>query len=218
MKDEFLSVPVRHITNVLKDQKTLFKAYILLEQQVRNYGRIRGSFSKIGKERIKRGVELTLIESGSQTPKELHAAKRKVDGEMSKRHKAEAAQQAEEANLKQAQENNEMGECACCFNDVPLNRMVCCNAETSHFYCMECPKRQIETEMGQSKCRPKCFGVDGCNGTFTRTQLQQVLSDKTFERLEHMQQMADLAAAGLDFLSECPFCDFRYVRFHVGVT
>ena len=194
----------------MKDQKTLFKAYVVLEEQVRTHGRIATTlFSRIGKSRIKRGAELILIERGSQVPKELHAAKKKVQREMGKRLKAEEAEQVEEANLKKAQENNEMGECACCFNDVPLNRMVSCNGDTTHFYCMECPKQQIETQMGQSKCRPKCFGVDDCNGTFTRRQLEQVLSDKTFERLEHMQQQEDLAAAGLDFLSECPFCDFK---------
>ena len=105
--------------------------------------------------------------------------------------------------------NDEMSECACCFNDVPLNRMISCNGDTVHFYCVECPRRQIETQMGQSRCRPQCFGVDDCQGTFSRGQLQQVLSERTFERLEHMQQQEDLKAAGLDFLSECPFCDFK---------
>jgi TRIAD3 protein (E3 ubiquitin-protein ligase RNF216) len=112
-------------------------------------------------------------------------------------------------NLQYAQSNDQMGECACCFDDVPLNRMIFCNGGTTHSYCLECPKRQIETQMGLSNCRPKCFGVDNCEGTFTRKDLQKVLSDKTFERLEHMQQLEDLAAAGLDFLSECPFCDFK---------
>ncbi|KAI4686295.1 hypothetical protein J4E81_008647 [Alternaria sp. BMP 2799] len=190
LKDEFLTVPVRHITTVLKQQKTLYKAYGVIEQQVRNYGQIARTYSKINKSRIKRGIELQLIEQGSQIPKELHAAKKKSEAEAAKRQKVKDEEKAEEDNLKRAEMNNEMGECACCFNDVPLNRM-------------------IETQMGQSRCRPKCFGVDDCNGTFTRRQLQQVLSDKTFERLEHMQQREDLEAAGLDFLSECPFCDFK---------
>ncbi|KAH8730998.1 hypothetical protein GQ44DRAFT_370135 [Phaeosphaeriaceae sp. PMI808] len=210
LKDEFVTVPVRHITAVLKEQKTLFKAYILLETQVRNHKHIAKAFYRgLQHARIKRGIELILVEKGSKLPKELHAARKKAEGERAKRHKAEQAQQAEKENLRQAQKNKEMGECVCCCDDVPLNRMIACNGDTTHFYCQECPKRQIETQMGQSKCRPNCFGVDDCNGTFTRKQLQQVLSDRTFERLEHMQQQQDLAAAGLDFLSECPFCDFK---------
>lgn len=210
LKDEFLDVPVRHITDVLKQHITLYKTYIVLEEQVRNYKRIANNrFSKIGKARIKRGTELILIERGSQIPKELHAAKKKMEGEMAKRRKAVETEQAEVANRKHAEDTKQMGECACCFDDVPLNRMIFCSGDTTHFYCLECPKRQIETQMGQSKCRPSCFGVDDCNGTFTRKDLQKVLSERTFERLEHMQQLQDLAAAGLDFLSECPFCDFK---------
>jgi TRIAD3 protein (E3 ubiquitin-protein ligase RNF216) len=210
LKDEFLSVPIRHIANVLKQHKTLFKAYIVLEEQVRNYRRISNKlFATIGKARIKKGVELTLIERGSQVPKELHAAKKKIENETAKRRKAEQTEQAEAMNLQYAQSNDQMGECACCFDDVPLNRMISCNGTITHSYCLQCPKRQIETQMGLSNCRPKCFGVDNCEGTFIRKDLQKVLSDQTFDRLEHMQQLEDLAAAGLDFLSECPFCDFK---------
>ncbi|KAL1791976.1 hypothetical protein ACET3X_009727 [Alternaria dauci] len=209
LKDEFLTVPVRHIMRVLKEEKTLYKAYGVIDQQVRDYAHVAKTFSLINKSRNKRGVQLQLIEQGSQIPKELHAAKKKREVEAAKRQKVKDAELAEEANLKHAEMNNEMGECACCFDDVPLNRMISCNGDTIHFYCMNCPRQQIETQMGQSRCRPKCFGVDDCNGTFTRRQLQQVLSDTTFERLEHMQQREDLEAAGLDSLSECPFCDFR---------
>jgi len=84
LKDEFLFVPVRHLTNVLGEQKTLFNAYGVLEKQTRDYGRVANSFRRNGKSRIKRGVELRLIEQGSQLPKELHAAKKKVERETGK--------------------------------------------------------------------------------------------------------------------------------------
>lgn len=104
---------------------------------------------------------------------------------------------------------NQMGECQCCFTEYPLNRLISCGGENMHLFCLDCPKQYIETEMGQSKCRPVCFASTDCKGTFSRQQLQQVLSNKTFERLEHMQQQQDIAVADLDFLSECPFCDFK---------
>ncbi|KAI8936332.1 hypothetical protein NX059_006747 [Plenodomus lindquistii] len=230
LRDEFLSVPIRHLTNTLKKEKTLFKAFGVLEEQLQTYRQVATPFNKIGTPRNKRGAELILIERGSQIPKELHAAKRRKEiiagkfntlsfrgraGSMvaeapcTKRQQAKEADQAEEMNLQQAQAENQMGECACCFDDVPLNRMISCNGHTAHFYCINCPRMQIETMMGQSRCRPTCFGVTNCPGTFSRTQLQQVLSEKTFERLEHMQQLEDIKAAKLDFLSECPFCDFK---------
>lgn len=126
-----------------------------------------------------------------------------------KRRKIEETKQAEEANFQQAKMDNQMGECQCCFTEYPLNRMISCSGEDMHLFCMDCPKQYVETEIGQSHCRPVCFADTQCKGTFSRQQLKQVLSDKTFERLEHMQQQEDLAAAGLDFLSECPFCDFK---------
>ncbi|XPS98048.1 RBR-type E3 ubiquitin transferase [Ascochyta lentis] len=209
LKDEFLSVPVRHITNTFKQSKTLFKAYTILEGQVRNYQQVARAFVKPPRPRNKRGTELVLIERGSRLPKELRAAKRKIEKEVVKRRKIEEEEQAEEANLQQAKMNNQMGECQCCFTEYPLNRMIGCGGKDTHLFCMDCPRQYIENEMGQSKCRPVCFASTECKSTFSRKQLKQVLSDRTFERLEHMQQQEDLAAAGLDFLSECPFCDFK---------
>jgi TRIAD3 protein (E3 ubiquitin-protein ligase RNF216) len=203
---------------VVREHNTLFRSYLILEEQTRNYQTItKKGFSKIGRARNLRGVENILIERGSQVPKELHAVKKKIESEMAKRRKAEQQEQAEADNRADAEAHGRMGECACCFADVPLNRMVSCNGDTTHTYCLECPKRQVETQMGLSNCRPKCFGVDNCNGTFARKDLQQVLGDKTFDRLEHLQQQEDLASAGLDFLSECPFCDFKMECPPVGV-
>lgn len=126
-----------------------------------------------------------------------------------KRRKLDETKAAEEANFQQARKDNTMGECQCCFTEYPLNRMISCSGKDKHSFCMDCPKQYIETEMGQSRCRPECFASTKCKGTFSRAQLQQVLDVKTFERLEHMQQQQEIAAAGLDFLSECPFCDFK---------
>ena len=79
-----------------------------------------------------------------------------------------------------------------------------------HFVCRECVKNYVETEMGSSRCRPICFADSKCGGDFTRRQLRDCLTNTTFDRLEHMQQMQDLESAGLD-LDECPFCDFKQI-------
>ncbi|KAH6614968.1 hypothetical protein C7974DRAFT_319627 [Boeremia exigua] len=209
LKDEFLNVPARHIENTFKQKKTLFKSYIVLEDQVRKYQQTTRTFIKSPRPRNKRGIELLLIESGSRLPKELRAAKEKTEHEAVKRRKLEDAKQVEEDNLQQAMTEKLMRECQCCFTEYPLNRMVSCSGRKTHLFCMDCPRQYIETEMGQSKCRPVCFASTECNGTFSRAQLQQILDRKSFERLEHMQQQQDIAAAGLDFLSECPFCDYK---------
>ncbi|KAF1923925.1 uncharacterized protein M421DRAFT_301329 [Didymella exigua CBS 183.55] len=209
LKDEFLNVPARHIENTLRQHKVLFKSYIALEEQLRTYQRITHAFVKPPRPRNKRGIELVLIEQGSRLPKELHAAKKRIEHEAARRRKVEQMKRAEELNLQRAKTNNEMGDCQCCFTEYPLNRMISCSSRDIHFFCRGCLKQYVETEIGQSKCRPVCFASLECKGTFSRAQLQQILDQKTFDRLEHLQQQEDLAAAGLDFLSECPFCDFK---------
>ena len=97
----------------------------------------------------------------------------------------------------------------CCFEDFPLNRMISCSGDTVHFVCKECARRYVEEEIGKARCRPICFADPGCGGTFTRKHLLQCLGERTFERLEHLQQQEDLRLAGLDFLEECPFCDYK---------
>ncbi|KAL5409442.1 hypothetical protein PMIN04_011039 [Paraphaeosphaeria minitans] len=125
-----------------------------------------------------------------------------------KRRRAEDASRAEEENMKEAVLTGEMTECQCCFDEFPLNRMVGCGGAIMHFLCRECVKNYVESEIGSSRCRPICFAESRCGGNFTRQQLQDCLTNTTFDRLEHMQQMQDLEGAGLD-LDECPFCDFK---------
>ncbi|KAF1964895.1 hypothetical protein BU23DRAFT_491236 [Bimuria novae-zelandiae CBS 107.79] len=207
LKDEFLYVPVRHIERVIREQKTFFKTYCAIEEQLQNYSRHR-SFAQITKARAKRGIELKLVRRGSQIPKELDTAKKKCETVAIKRRKAEDANKEEENNLRKAVLAGEMQTCQCCFDDFPLNRMLGCGGDNIHFFCKACVKNYIESEMGSSRCRPVCFADTSCGGTFTRSQLQDCLGETSFDRLEHMQQMQDLEIAGLD-LDECPFCDFK---------
>lgn len=175
---------------------------------MRNQSHHRRGFTPIAKPRTWRAYEIALISSGSQLPKELAAARRKCEEIAAKRRKEEETHQEEEKNLREAILAGEMQECPCCCDDMPLNRMVCCNGKTMHFFCKPCVKQYVETEMGSSRCRPVCFADPDCGGTFTRIHLQQCLGEVPFDRLEHMQQMKDLEMAGLD-LDECPFCDFK---------
>ncbi|KAL1599555.1 hypothetical protein SLS60_007358 [Paraconiothyrium brasiliense] len=207
LKDEFVHVPVRHIQHVIKEHRTFYKAYGVIEEQLREYSRDT-PFTKVIKARIRRGTEVKLIGRGSQIPKELQAAKKKCEEAANKRRKAEDASREEENNLREAVLAGEMTDCQCCFDNFPLNRMIGCGGATIHFFCRECVKSYVENEMGSSRCRPVCFADPTCGGGFTRKQLQDCLGDTTFDRLEHMQQMQELEIAGLD-LDECPFCDFK---------
>ncbi|KAJ4301860.1 hypothetical protein N0V90_003956 [Kalmusia sp. IMI 367209] len=207
LKDEFVDVPVRHIEAVLREHNTFFKSYIIIESQLRNYTNLT-PFKKVIRPRIKRGIELGLVQIGSRIPKELHAAKAKCEEEAAKRHKAEEAYREEENNIRIAVLKGEMTDCQCCFDEFPLNRMIRCGGITVHLFCSTCMKNYVGSEIGSSRCRPVCFADADCGGGFARKQLQECLDQPTFDRLEHMQQQEDLAIAGLD-LDECPFCDFK---------
>lgn len=207
LRDEFVNVPVRHIEAVIREHKTFFKSYIVIESQLRNYPNL-APFTKINRPRITRATELVLVQKGSRLPKELHAAKAKCEEEAAKRHKAEEAQREEENNIRVAVLKGEMTECQCCFDEFPLNRMIGCGGHTVHFFCANCMKNYVGNEIGSSRCRPVCFADPDCRGCFARKQLQESLDQTMFDRLEHMQQLEDLEIAGLD-LDECPFCDFK---------
>ncbi|KAF2120898.1 hypothetical protein BDV96DRAFT_484706 [Lophiotrema nucula] len=209
LKDEFLQVPVRHIENTLNDEKSLFKSFVKIESQLQLYNNISMTFSRIANPRKRRHHERTLTPATHLMLRELAAARNWGDHELAKRLAEVEASRIEEENLMMAQANGEMSECQCCFDDFPTNRMTFCSGESIHFICKTCAGRAVEEEMSQGRCRPKCIADTACVGTYSRAQLQDFLLPKSFERLEKMQQQADIAAAGLADLEECPFCDFK---------
>ncbi|KAH7114341.1 hypothetical protein B0J11DRAFT_511076 [Dendryphion nanum] len=209
LKDEFLDLPVRHIENTLNQKGSLYDTHVMLKTQIQDYDRISSSFRKIARARNTRGTERLLTTVRHPIISELKAARKIAERDVEKRRQKELAKRQEEENLLRAQAKGEMNVCSCCFDDIPINRMTCCNGEVVHFFCRDCTKTYIETEIGKGKCRPLCFADTNCGGTFRRQYLVDSLSQTTFDRLEHMQQQEDLMAAGLDFLEECPFCDYK---------
>ena len=74
-------MPVRHLENVLREHKTLFKAYGIVEEQLRNYRSVANTFTKIRKARPKRGTLFVMVERGGSLAKELRAAKKKSEND-----------------------------------------------------------------------------------------------------------------------------------------
>ncbi|CAI6246460.1 unnamed protein product [Periconia digitata] len=111
--------------------------------------------------------------------------------------------------LQRAKKRGELIECCCCYEEFLINRMTYCNGNRVHFFCLACAKTYVEGELGLGRCKPLCFADPDCRGTFSRGQLLEFLGQKSFDRLGHLQQQQEVAAAGLDFLTECPFCDFK---------
>lgn len=102
-------------------------------------------------------------------------------------------------------------ECQCCFADVPVNRTVTCSANEMHPFCYACVKRAAETQIGMMKHEIICFHVDGCPAGFDRESLKLAIGEQLLRRLDHLKQMDEVAKAGLEGLTECPFCDFKAI-------
>ncbi len=100
---------------------------------------------------------------------------------------------------------------ACCFTDVPYNRIAHCGGPEPHLFCFDCARMNAETEIGQGRCRPKCMDQSGCKAQFADHQLRLCLGVKTLVRLNRLQQQQDLKEAGIEGLEECPFCNYMAV-------
>ncbi len=114
----------------------------------------------------------------------------------------------EAENLERARAQGLLAECGCCYEELPLNRMVHCNGTTLHWFCMECARRNAEAAVGLSKYHLECISMDGCDATFSMDQKMIFLDEKLLTALELIEQEAVLRLAGLENLATCPFCRY----------
>ncbi|KAH8681551.1 hypothetical protein BX600DRAFT_25593 [Xylariales sp. PMI_506] len=120
----------------------------------------------------------------------------------------QAAEAAELANLEQAKLKGETAECGCCFDEYPLNRMVHCEGETTHWFCRTCMTEQAKTTIGYFKYELSCVSIDGCQAGFSASQKRNFLDDNLQLALDRIEQQAMLEQAGIENLEACPFCPF----------
>ncbi len=116
--------------------------------------------------------------------------------------------QEEAENLERAKAQGLVSDCGCCYEEMPLNRMVHCNGTTLHWFCIECARRTAETVVGLSKHHIECISMDGCDATFSRDQKMIFLDEKLATALELIEQEAVLRMAGIENLATCPFCRY----------
>lgn len=116
------------------------------------------------------------------------------------------ARLAAQINEKEHQENNMLIECGCCFGEYPFNSMTHCN--DLHFFCLDCARRNAETEVGNGRHKLSCMDGSGCKALFPRSQMLRFLDDKTLSALAKIEQQDALRIAEIDGLVKCPFCDY----------
>ncbi|PNP55450.1 hypothetical protein THARTR1_04280 [Trichoderma harzianum] len=120
--------------------------------------------------------------------------------------------EAERKNVEYAKEHGLLRECECCFVNFPLNRMVSCSGEPHHLFCKQCPRKQAEEMVGQSRYRITCLSLGGsCSAPFSLTERAKFLDKGLTTALERIEQDAELRAANIEGLVQCPFCSFAAI-------
>jgi hypothetical protein len=143
---------------------------------------------------------------------EIQAAKQKLEREAIKHTNDAKLADQEAANLEQHRLNKELIECQVCFDDeIPINRTVACDGENAHFFCYECVRQLANTQVGMMKHEMLCMHESGCQAELNANGVGKAIPRKIFDRLALNQQQADVAAAGIDGLEQCPHCEFKAV-------
>lgn len=127
----------------------------------------------------------------------------------------EKARVLKKARLK-AEELGTMVECTCCFGDYAPEEMICC--VDGHEFCQDCLRRYAEEQVfgqgglgGEGRTELKCMCLDGCEGFFSRHQLEKALDKKVLNKYDELQATLVLNISNLKGLSKCPECDFQAI-------
>lgn len=184
---EFPLIPMNFITiTCTKTKYRLFSAYEMLEEAQRTYDKAKKvPYPRLKSPRKGDDYSPTNVAAYLASPAEPDGqvdqekveiyeelqATRRVSAKAAAQRTAERVAEAEEAaNVARAEADGTMSECGCCYCDYPLNRMVHCNGDETHWFCRGCAKRNAEAEVGKSKYELFCMSTDKCTAGFSSDQ------------------------------------------------
>ena len=75
----------------------------------------------------------------------------------------------------------------------------------------QCVTQYAETLLGEQNYKILCMDQSSCKEPFTEAELERVLPPRLLDLYYRIRQRKEIAAAGLDGLEDCPYCDFKYV-------
>ena len=216
---QFPHIPTHYIFRVVHEKRSVFESYKDIQQtddkyyasNTKPYYRMRAPRTLLEKKYSARTHQERRDPSKfSQMVNELQAARQHVAREALKVEKQKEKDDAEAVNLAVHKESGDIVECKCCFDDeIPLNRAVSCQGDDIHFFCFNCVNQLADTQIGLMKYEMVCMHSDGCKATLSAEAIGQAIPMKTFDRLAFNQQQAEITAAGIDGLEQCPYCDFK---------
>ncbi|KAL2837178.1 hypothetical protein BJY01DRAFT_251596 [Aspergillus pseudoustus] len=210
---EFPLIPMSYVRKVLSEKRRAYHALRALhaddnlEQNQRPYAKLKKSRISPA-QRFSRAVrEIVTIE--------IEAARTEIHNLEATIRKRKEEEEAEKANEEEYTRTGNLVECGCCYTDAPANRAIPCEGSELHFFCYACIRKLAETQIGLMKYTLQCFDVSGCQASFARSALKEVLGSSIMAKLDSLQQDDEIRMAGLEGLEDCPFCSFKAVLPHV---
>jgi hypothetical protein len=218
---EFTHVPTHYINKVVDKGKPLFDCYLDLRQMEddyykspkRPYVRTRQPRSNLEKKYSRPDFEVRDEVKFTQMVNEFQAAKQHIVRQELKRVRKKENDEAEALNLARHVASGSLVECQCCFDEeIPLNRSVnCISEDQAHLFCFACVAQLADTQVGMMRYEMLCMDGSGCKAELSPEAVARAVSLRTFDKLALNQQQAEIAAAGIEGLEQCPYCDFKAI-------
>ena len=111
--------------------------------------------------------------------------------------------------IAKAKEEGGVFECLVCYDDeCLLTEVVMCDAGC--MFCPTCTRRGSEVQIGEN--RPSITCLLTCGAEIPLNSLQKHLSTKLYSKLTDRKQLAEIEAAGLENLVQCPGCNYAVIQ------
>lgn len=218
---EFLHIPTVTIEKGLRDKNTIYDAYMELTSMEEKYysGPKLYRMKKEPRETIEKKYELQEACDDIGLPfwlNEVQAAKQFLEREDIKKRRRLSDAANEVVNLEYHRQEQLLVTCFICYDEeIPVNRAVFCEGDTVHFYCYTCVDELAKTRIGLMKHEMQCCDPGDasgqCKAELDRKGLEEALSKRTLARLDLNKQTAEIRAADLDGLEQCPYCDYKQI-------
>ncbi|KAK5939396.1 hypothetical protein PMZ80_008700 [Knufia obscura] len=213
-------VPTHYISKIVKEKRTIWEAYLHIEEvdttyfqrSYKPYARSRRPRVQVEK-KYQRSDPYHDPEYYPSLVSELQAVRQHLAREFLRKSADQAKIDAEKANLEEQKKHGLIVECQCCFDEeVPMNRAVSCVAATGeHSFCYNCVESLANSQIGLAKHEMKCMDGSGCQEKLDMDGVGKAVPIKTFDRLLFNEQQNEIAAANIEGLEQCPFCDFKAI-------
>ena len=219
LADEFTRIPTHFINKTLRERGAIYDTFHVLTKHEHTYNNgprkpyIR---SKLGRKALEKKYHRTAVEQreGHQyisIVNEFQAARQQQHREETRQKRQKDEEESEAQNFTLHQLQGSLVDCQCCFNEAPINRAVNCENDDTHFFCNKCIGTRAKEQIGALKHEMMCMDTSGCGAELSREALAQALPIKILDKIAEIQQLAEIKAAGLDGLEQCPFCDYQAV-------